>query len=116
MEASWLVMSRITPPPRSGEVRRHPARRSGSSPAWKTRMARGSPMSPRATSWAMARLNPDAGRWWLVASTTPARSQAPTISHASSSDIASGFSQSTCLPAAAAATVWAWWSSLVVLT
>ena len=52
-------------------------------------------------------------RWWFVPITTPASAQAATISMASSTFRASGFSQSTCLPAFAAASAWGdaarWW-------
>jgi hypothetical protein len=52
---------------------------------------------------------------WLVAITTPARSQARSIASASSTLSASGFSHSTCLPAAAACRVCSRCSSFVVL-
>ena len=42
---------------------------------------------------------------------TPARSQAPSIASASASELAIGFSHSTCRPAAAAASTCAWWAN-----
>ena len=55
------------------------------------------------------------GMWWFVANTTLAASHAATIDSQSATDSASGFSHSTCLPAAAAATAWSRWNSFFVL-
>ena len=69
----------------------------------RTRMT--SPMSPFSI---MARMRLSDGRtvaWWLMASFTPALAHASTIRSASARSKAMGFSQSTCTPCSAAATV-----------
>jgi hypothetical protein len=68
--------------------------------------AAGSPILPAA----MARLISGMTAWWrvwkLIPSLTPACSQASTARRASSTVVASGLSQKTCLPAADSATTW----------
>ena len=111
-EASWQVMSIVTPPP-ARLPRRQPWSRSGSRTAWKTRTPRTRPTAPSATRRRIVRWSPEPGRWWLVARTTPARSHAAIIARPSSIESASGFSHRTCLPAAAASSVCDRWRSLV---
>ena len=73
------------------------------------------PIRPSCTMSRMARWLTAFRRWWLVAITTPAASQASTMRLALATLSASGFSHSTCLPASAAATVCTQWRSGVVL-
>ena len=107
-------MSGITPPPAPASLIRQPCRCGGRCTAWNTRTLSTRPIRPAAISSRIARCAPAFRRWWLVAKTTPFAAAARTISAASAVVIASGFSQSTCLPAAIAAIACGWCFSLVV--
>ena len=115
VEVADATPQAATPAPAAGSVSRQPRSRSGSETAWKTRTASGLPTAPDDTSSRMRRWVAAPGRWWLTARTTPAAAHASTTAQASASDSASGFSHSTCRPAAAAATACGRCSSLVVL-
>ena len=105
----------MAPAPVLGSLSLQPWRWAGSSPAWNTLAKRGSPTAPDRISSRIFRWEAASRRWWFVPSTTPARLQASIISRASATERASGFSQSTCLPAAAASTACARCISFVVL-
>src|SRR6266508_4514001 len=101
---SWMVMSMKSPPD---------SRRYSIGPGWGsrlvTRTSRGRPMRP-ARTWSRAwRKLRSKRRWKPTCRVVPARATASSARSITARSVATGFSQKTCLPAAAAAWIsWAW--------
>jgi len=70
----------------------------------------GAPSSPRCTASRSSRTAGSKRRSWPTPSCTPASVTAPSARSASAPVMDSGFSQKTCLPAVAAATIWSAWN------
>ncbi len=113
MSKSWLLTSARGPPLRETSY----IRSWGSLGPWVSDFTRvGSPASPASSSSFMRRKPGSNRRMKPICSFTPAVSHAAIISSHCAGLAAMGFSQSTCLPAAAAAGTTSRWASVGVTT